>query len=313
MISHIMEARHWPTIRTIVTALVAFVTIRLGGRGFRASSPDEICVPIIPEGEVETVSTGRSWRPRFTRQVLCVDVADPFAASDEPPSYYFEGVSRQKAIQNWEETRKWRKENNIGSILRRPPPNHDIVSSLFPTSLYQHDRAGNIVMVEKWGEVDVDKIRKMGLPADEVLYTYMFDTEWLWRVANPNPEDKITLIMDLKNISFETITAWDAMRLIRRRIEIGCNHYPNRAAHLLVVNVPSFFATVYRFAESLLSQQTKNKMSILTEQDVARGAITKFIDPKNLLPEYGGKCKVEFGHSANDLKLRRHVHKPVRL
>lgn len=309
-----MDARHyWPALRAIVTALAALVTLRLG-RGGLLKSPtrlEQICVINIPN---ETTDGGhRIWLSRFHRQmVVCTEVEDPFAASDEPPPNFFEGVSRKKALQNWEETRNWRKENHMGTILRRPPPKHDLIRSLFPTSLYQHDRAGNVVMIEKWGEVDVQRIRKLAIPFDDIIYTYMYDTEWLWRIANPHPEDKITLIMDLKDVSFETITAWDAMRLIRKRIEIGCNHYPNRGAHLLVVNVPPFFASVYRFAEPILSPETKRKITILTQEDIARGKMTKFIAPKNLLPEYGGKCKVPFGASSMDVKLKRFVKKPVK-
>jgi CRAL/TRIO domain len=310
MVSHfITEARHyWPALRAIVTALAAFVTLRFGRGGFtqKRLGVEVVCTPVVDD------DSHRLWRPKLYRQSICTEVDDPIGASDEPPIYFFEGVPRKKALQNWEETRKWRKDNNMGKILHRPPPNHDLIRALFPTSLYQQDRAGNHVMVEKWGEVQVDQIRKLGLPTAEMLNTYMYDTEWLWRIAIPDPRDKITLIMDLKDISFETITAWDAMRLIKKRIEIGCSHYPNRAAHLLVINVPHFFAGVYRFAEPLLSSQTKSKISILTQEDVVRGAITKIIDRQNLLPEYGGTCKVPFGGSALDLKLKRFVHKPLK-
>jgi CRAL/TRIO domain len=314
MVSNLMDARHyWPALRAIVTALAAFATLRLG-RGGLLKSPkrlEQICVVVDISNETE--GDKRIWLPRFHRRVVCTEVEDPFAASDEPPPYYFEGVSHKKALQNWEDTRTWRKENHIGTILRRPPKKHDLIRSLFPTSLYQHDRAGNVVMVEKWGEVDVHRIRRLGIPFDEIINTYMYDTEWLWRIANPHPEDKITLIMDLKDVSFETFTAWDTMRLIKKRIEIGCNHYPNRASHLLVVNVPPFFASVYRFAEPILSSETKKKITILTQEDVARGKMTKFIAPKNLLPEYGGKCRVPFGASSLDMKLKRFAKKPIKL
>lgn len=313
MVSYIMEARHyWPTLRAIVTALAAFVTLRLGRSGLLKSHQpiEQICIEIVPEDGGG--NSRRIWRPRFHRQKVCIEVEDPFAASDEPPPHFLEGVSRKKALQNWEETRKWRSENHMGSILRRPSPKHDLIRSLFPTSFYQHDRGGNVVIVEKWGEVEVERIRKLGIPIAEMLNTYMYDTEWLWRIAIPDPHGKVTLIMDLKDISFETITAWDAMRLIKKRIEIGCSHYPNRGAHLLVVNVPAFFAGVYRFAEPMLSPQTKKKISILTQDDVDRGAMAKFIDPKNLLPEYGGRCKIPFGETAMDVKLKRFVQKPIK-
>jgi hypothetical protein len=311
MVSHfIAEGRHyWPTLRAIVTALAAFVTLRFGRSGFiqKRSGIEVVCAPVVVN------ESHRLWRPKLHRQSTCIEVDDPLGASDEPPIYFFEGVARKKALENWEVTCKWRKDNNIGKILDQPPPNHDLIRALFPTSLYQQDRAGNQVMIEKWGEVQVDKIRKLGFSISEMINTYMYDTEWLWRIAIPDPRDKITLIMDLKDISFETITAWDAMRLIKKRIEIGCNHYPNRAAHLMVINVPHFFASVYRFAEPLLSSQTKSKILILTQEDVSRGAMTKIIDRKNLLPEYGGTCKVPFGGSALDLKLKRFVLKPLKI
>ena len=313
MITDTLDARYyWHPLRGIKTAIAAIVAVSLGRGGFHLlNSPSHLkqqaCgvrLPNLPE------RNWQRWLSRFKLPSACKEMEDPLVASDEPPPYFFNGVSRKKALQNWEETKAWRKENNIGAILHNPPPKHDFIRSLFPTSLYQHDRGGNVVVVEKWGEVDVDRFRKLNLPLEEIIYTYTYDTEWMWRIALPHSEDKITRVMDLKNVSFETFTAWDTMRLIRGRIDIGCRHYPNRAANLLVVNVPSFFASVFRLAEPLLSSEIKKKITIFSEDDVSKGKMTKFIDPKNLLPEYGGRCKVPFGASKLDMKLKRFVQQP---
>lgn len=92
-----------------------------------------------------------------------------------------------------------------------------------------------------------------------------------------------------------------------RQIKIGCEHYPNRAAVLIMANIPPWANAAYQFVSPLLSPATKSKLVFMTPEMIREGALTKYIAPANLPPEYGGSSKVALGQSEMDKKQRRMV------
>lgn len=231
----------------------------------------------------------------------------------EPPPHptFLINTSYEEGLQKWRETLEWRMENNVDAILSNPPPKYDLLKSVFlPTSLYNHDKKGNVVLIEQWGEVNTRAIKQHKISHQEMIDLFVFETEWLWTIGQQKPTDKLTLIMDIKNIPMDRFLSFDALRLVKERIQIGCNHYPNRGANIILVNVPPFFNAVYQMAIPLLSDETKERVVLMTSEDVlVKHKMLEYIEKRYLLPEYGGSCKTPFGQSSMDMRLKKHVVK----
>lgn len=173
-----LNFRHNPRAASLfISTCLAFITILFGTNQKFSTSITDQC------GNVTTIPyLAPPWKRRlhFSKQAECA--ADPWD-NEEPPAFFLDGVSRKKANENWEATRQWRRNQQMGSMLSRPPPKHEMLRSMIPQSMYQHDRAGNIVVVEQWGKVDIDKIHSYRLKHEDFIYAYIFDLEWLWRVG----------------------------------------------------------------------------------------------------------------------------------
>jgi hypothetical protein len=110
--------------------------------------------------------------------------------------------------------------------------------------------------------------------------------------------------MDMEGISLEHLTAAN-IELVRERVRIGCSHYPNRGARLLVINVPGWVGLAFGSVAPLLSDSTKAKLHFLTVDEVRRGALSAVIAEEELPAEYGGRSPIALGHSAWERDQRR--------
>mmetsp|Transcript_14431 Transcript_14431/g.17407 ORF Transcript_14431/g.17407 Transcript_14431/m.17407 type:complete len:224 (+) Transcript_14431:50-721(+) len=173
-----LNFRHNPRAASLfISACLGFLTILFGTNQKFSTSITDQCgnvtsVPLLP--------------PPWKRQRLSLAkgecAADPWDI-EEPPAFFLDGISKKEAKEHWDVTRQWRRSHQMGSMLSRPPPKHELLRAMIPQSMYQHDRQGNIVIVEQWGKVNVDKIHRQGLKHEDLIQAYMFDLEWLWRVG----------------------------------------------------------------------------------------------------------------------------------
>lgn len=229
-------------------------------------------------------------------------------AVPDPPSYFFIGNSEQVARRKWAATLQWRALQGMDTILSEPPPNYELINRFVPTSLHTRDKKGNLVLIERWGSVNLEALKEHGLTNEDFLQHYRFQIEWLWSVAAPKEDEKVTLIMDVGNVTMDQITP-SVISFIQKRVLIGCEHFPNRGAHLIVVNIPSWWQYGWALVQPLLSETVKAATMFLTAEDLRAGALWKIIERDQLVPEYGGRSRVPFGRSDVDLRQVRLVER----
>lgn len=225
------------------------------------------------------------------------------------PFFYRVGVSTEEEAQaKWAKTLEWRREQGMDQILTAAPPqDFTWIMEHFPTGfMHLPDREGNNVVIDQYGKVHLAALTSHGITHDALLRHYMFQLEYLWSVASPRETDLITLIMDIKNVTFDQITP-ETVALVKARVRIGCEHYPNRAARIVVTNTPATLMTAFRLVSPMLSEATKSKMIFLSADDLARGGLREFVAPEHLPVEYGGTSDVPLGQSPLELQLKQHV------
>ena len=226
--------------------------------------------------------------------------------SSVPPPHFRIGVSDAVAQKKWAETLLWRAENGIDRILSEPPKNFALINEYVPLSHYTRDKQGNLVVIEKWGSVNMVGLKQHSITADDVLRHYMFQQEWLWTIGAPKEQDLITLIMDVGNVTVDQLTP-TTVSFVQRRMVIGCDHYPNRDANIVVLNVPSWWQYGWSLVSHLVPEHVKSSVSFVTNEQMMDGFLNAIVNSKNLSPEYGGTSTVPFGKSPTDVKQQLFV------
>lgn len=248
------------------------------------------------------LGSGSSGEASTSSSPLAPDLTRPM------PAFYRIGVPTEDEAQaKWRKTLAWRQDNGIDEILSgAPPADFEEILSKFPSFMHLSDREGNIVVIDQYGKVDLPGLTSLGVDSAQLLRHYMFQLEWLWSVAAPREEDLITLLMDISNVTFDQVTS-EAVSLVKARVRVGCEHYPNRAARIVVLNTPPAMMACYRLVSPMLSEATKSKMMFLSADDLKKGALHQFIHPSHLPLEYGGTSQVPLGRSELDQRIKQHV------
>jgi len=172
--------------------------------------------------------------------------------------------NRPKAKQSFEETVKWREENGVNHILSRPHTKFDVCRHIFPVYIPGRDVHGNLIIVQRPGLLDVDALKKNNITTNEVILHYIYVVEYCWHILDPGPPDrKMTVILDLENLSFQTLRNSERRKFGMTFVKTMSDHYPQRSFKTLVINAPSWFETMYKIVKPLLRDSTKKKITIV--------------------------------------------------
>merc|ERR1712224_851190 len=80
-------------------------------------------------------------------------------------------------------------------------------------------------------------------------------------------------------------------------------HYPERAGHVIVINVPRWFAMIWKVVKPMVDEVTLKKISIVRGKNAVFSALAEKIPIENIPPEYGGKS-MPLGESPEEYALR---------
>ncbi|CAN0366413.1 unnamed protein product, partial [Laminaria digitata] len=80
---------------------------------------------------------------------------------DKVPARYVRAFcgNEKHALERWESTQRWRKDNEVDSILNEPQPYFRDIRRYFPSHISGRSRGGHIVVYEKLGDVDMRTLR----------------------------------------------------------------------------------------------------------------------------------------------------------
>lgn len=89
-------------------------------------------------------------------------------------------------------------------------------------------------------------------------------------------------------------------------------HYPHRAARIIVLNTPAWYGALHSMLKPIMSDVCETKLVFLSPQQVAAGDLTRWIDAANLPAQYGGKSRLQLGESRHEKAMRAFVDKANR-
>ncbi len=61
----------------------------------------------------------------------------------------------------------------------------------------------------RWGEVRIQELQRAGVELHDLIRHYTWQLEWLFTVAVPDPNDQVTYVMDMANLSVHHLTPFN--------------------------------------------------------------------------------------------------------
>ncbi|ETL82897.1 hypothetical protein, variant 1 [Phytophthora nicotianae] len=156
-------------------------------------------------------------------------------------------------------TLEWRKENNIDNILVTPHPNFETIKKYYPQYFHGRTRDGLPVYYERPGKIDLPALKREGLSIDDLLRHYMYITEYLWRVVEPNDSGRSITVLDVTGIGMYDLGG-EVLDFIKRASAFTGAHYPERSAHIFIINIPGWFNMIWRMVKPMIDPVTREKV-----------------------------------------------------
>ncbi|CAI0450413.1 unnamed protein product [Linum tenue] len=194
-----------------------------------------------------------------------------------------------EAFEMLKNTLKWRKENNMDSILEEQDPQTDILEPV--VYMEGRDREGNPICYNVYGLLGFDKSVDKLLGDEEKRERFL-----RWRIRkmeqsvkeldfNPGGSCEILQINDLKNTP---LPSKKEVRLTTRKVaETLQDNYPEFVSKNIFINVPLWYYAFNTVLSPFLTPRTKNKFIQARTSKVAE-ILLKYIAAEQLPVRYGG-------------------------
>ncbi|KAF1772849.1 PH domain-like [Phytophthora cactorum] len=200
-------------------------------------------------------------------------------------------------------TLEWRKENNIDNILVTPHPNFETIKKYYPQYFHGRTRDGLPVYYERPGKIDLPALKREGLSIDDLLRHYMYITEYLWRVVEPDDSGRSITVLDVTGIGMYDLGG-EVLDFIKRASAFTGAHYPERSAHIFIINIPGWFNMIWRMVKPMIDPVTREKVHMLKGSAILKELET-LIDLENIPSDFGGEG-VALGDSDEEHALAAH-------
>ena len=244
---------------------------------------------------------------------LCLNraQADAAGASGPPPMpgrfLRAELGNKKIAMRRWRATLRWRRKNKIDSILTEPQPYFDVIKRHYSHWYQGFSKEGHLLYIERAGHVHIPEMKKAGVTMDILIRHWCFVTEYVWNRVATDPDALSISVLDMKGISMKDVGG-DVMDFVKRCSGLVQEHYPERAAGVYIINVPTWFSWVWALVRPLINARTRAKMHIYAKKSIYAPKMLGDIDAEVVPKCYGGSCDAPLGQSGQERELSRLVH-----
>ena len=172
---------------------------------------------------------------------------------------------RPQAKRALEATIQWRQEENINTILARPHVKFDVCKKVFPHYFCGRDDSGHVILMQRPGLIDLKMGLANGLTGDDLLYHYIYNSEYLWRILEPAANATMTSVIDLTALNLSILRKPELLKVAKSFCSTMDAHFPMRAHKTLLINAPKWFHALYKLLTPLLRESTKENIQIVSK------------------------------------------------
>lgn len=123
----------------------------------------------------------------------------------------------------------------------------------------------------------------VGVTLPALLFHYQSVSEFLWEYICPDDNGRSVTILDLDGLKLKQLTG-EVMSFIRAANGFYGQHFPERAAHIILINVPSVFNVGWRMVSKFIDPITLKKIIVCKKKDVL-ATLVKYIPIENIPKE----------------------------
>lgn len=165
----------------------------------------------------------------------------------------------EKGKARWLRTLEWRASLNIDRILDEPHVNFETIKKYYKQYFHGRSKDNHPVYYEMSGKIDLASLKTTGLHMDHLENHFIYTTEYLWQIIDADDSARSVTILDISGLGFSDVGG-EALEFIKKASAISGNHYPERSAHIFIVNVPSWFSMVWGMIKPLIDPVTREKV-----------------------------------------------------
>lgn len=201
----------------------------------------------------------------------------------------------------YDATLNWRRENGIDNILFEPHPMFEMVKKNYPHYFHLRGKRGEPVFFEQPPKTDLAALKAGGMSLQQLVRHYVMITEFQWQFIEPYDLARSITVLDLEGMRMVDFMG-ECVEYVKMCSKFTGQHYPERAGHVIVVNVPRWFAMIWNVVKPMVDGVTLKKISIVRGKDAVFAALAEKIPVENIPPEYGGKS-MPLGESPEEYAL----------
>ncbi|KAJ0405314.1 hypothetical protein P43SY_001073 [Pythium insidiosum] len=220
------------------------------------------------------------------------DIESMNSPSSEKEPADAEKGDEEKGRQRYENTLQWRKELDIDNLLIKPHQTFETIKKYYPQYFHGRSKSGSPVYYEQPGKIDLAGLKREGLSIEDLLHHYMYITEYLWRVIEPSDTGRSVTVLDVSGIGMSDLGG-EVLDFIKRASAFTGAHYPERSAHIFIINIPGWFNMIWRMIKPLIDPVTREKIHMLKGSAILKELET-LIDADDIPSDLGGHMPVTF-------------------
>jgi hypothetical protein len=188
----------------------------------------------------------------------------------------------------YEATLQWRRDNNIDTILLESHPNFTLIKKHYPHYYHLRGRNGEPVFFERPPKTNLQALKSGGIDLQSLVRHYTMVTEFQWQFIERDDLARSITVLDLDGMRMRDFVG-ECVEYVKMCSSFTGQHYPERAGHVIVINVPRWFSMIWNVVKPMVDDVTLQKISIVRGKHEVLEALKAKIPIENIPPEYGGK------------------------
>lgn len=105
-------------------------------------------------------------------------------------------------------------------MLREPQPHFEVIKRHYPHFIHRRARNGCPVWIELPGRIDLPAIRSAGVSPEALQRHYVFVTEYMWGVLEPDFENgQAVTVLDVQGLGMRDL-AGEALGFVKVRLRV---------------------------------------------------------------------------------------------
>jgi len=207
----------------------------------------------------------------------------------------------EKTFEMITECIKWRKENNVETILDRPFDSKklSVIRANSQSGYYGYDKKGQPIYIDRPGKLNVQKLLNSDITNEDILFKHVQEMEYmanviLWEASERagHTIDSCLMILDVGGVKISDFTK-EVKSILNTITKVDQDNYPETNGGTLIVNSSFIFTAIYRVVEAFLDKRTREKIKVLGTDKKSRARLLQYVEEDQLPQFLGGTAPDE--------------------